>query len=113
LFAIGEREGKKIAYVPHAVVEHFIAPERLTMESLKKKGKFMGITDAKVESLHSTRRRMAIKVIRRLVALIFYGAGAVVFDLTPFSKHASLCRFRMLGLWFYILTVFKMHSRRS
>lgn len=100
-----EKAGEKIVYVPDAVVDHVIAPGRVTIESFKHHAACQGISEARIEVAHLTRVRRSLEVIRRLAMLAICVGGTMIFSALRSPKLALLCTFKRRSAWSYILTL--------
>ena len=103
-----EKAGKKIVYVPDAVVLHTISPERLSKAWFKQIAFAQGLSDAYINSLHATKFRIQFELVRKTANVFVHLGGKIFFFVLRNSRMGMFCTYNLIFSWAYVLRVLKL-----
>jgi len=106
-----EKAGLKVLYVPHASVDHFIRPEKLTRRWFESRSRCEGENKAFIESFHSTSWQLIIRLTWRLFVLGAGILGSLAFSLLGERKLLTLHRCEYLLSRAYLARMRQLLSR--
>ncbi len=103
-----ESAGKKVVYVPQAVVKHVISPEKLNEKWFFKRALGQGLSDAAIDQKYASKPKIAFTFMRKFANVLFYLVAIIFFS--PFAKRKPImfCRYNIRFAGGYMLRVLNL-----
>ncbi len=100
-----EKAGKKIVYVPGAIVDHLVTREKLTKEWFRKNAWGYGLSAASIEVAHMKKIRVILNFICKTLLGLTLPWGKMLFSLLRMRKWELLFNYKANASWAYILRI--------